>query len=326
MRPVPAGPWGRIWITALVLIVAAVSSLEIVARRAGYQPSVKDDEYAWTWERMRVSDDSPRTVALVGTSRLLLAFSVPTLRELRPTYKPVQLAIDGVQPGGVLIDLANDPDFRGVVIVDTIESGITPENWHSADPYVRAYHHRERAIGSMADRWLTTLVQSHVALLSINGAQLSIQPYVTTFPDRTQYADYSRTDAAAFRERQLVRVRRLMEGPAPTPADADRWLQSALEMEPYVDRIQARGGRVVYVRMPVCDERWIADQHKTPKDQFWDRLAARTHALAIHFADYPTLRDFTCPDTSHLDSKDAPRFTRALLEILIERGVLPEKL
>lgn len=312
---------------ALAIVVASVAWLEWVARRHGFQPSVKDDEYAWTWQRMRVSDDSPRTVAFVGTSRILLAFSSDTFREMLPGWKPVQLAIDGTQPGGVLIDLANDPAFRGIAIVDTLESGITPDDWHRVDAYVRAYHRRWREVGAMADRWLSTLVQSHLALLTARGLHvlthgLRSPPYVTTFADRTQHADYSRTNVAAHRQLQLVRVRKEMEFPPPTAQDADRWLQAALEMEPYIDRIQARGGRVVYLRMPVCDERWVADQRTVPKDLYWDRLAAHTHALTIHFADYPTLRDFACPDTSHLDSKDAPRFTRALLTILIQRGVL----
>lgn len=326
-RPVPAGPWGRTWVTALAIIVVSIAGLEWVARRHGYQPSVKDDEYAWAWQRMRVSDNSPHTVALVGTSRILLAFSSSAFRQMLPGYKPVQLAIDGTQPGGALIDLANDPAFRGVVIVDTLESGITPDDWHRVDSYVRAYHRRWRELGAMADRWLSTLVESHLALLSARGMSvlthgLRSPPYVTTFADRTQHADYSRTNVAFHRQLQLDRIRKVMALPPPTAQNADQWLHTALEMEPYIDRIQARGGRVVYVRMPVCDERWVADQRTVPKALFWDRLAARTHALTIHFADYPTLRDFACPDTSHLDSKDAPRFTRALLAILIQRGVL----
>jgi hypothetical protein len=73
--------------------------------------------------------------------------------------------------------------------------------------------------------------------------------------------------------------------------------------------------------MPTCDERWEADERMFPKALFWDQLAARTHAMAIHFKDYPTLASFPCPDTSHLDKRDAPAFTRGLLEILRQRGV-----
>jgi hypothetical protein len=55
---------------------------------------------------------------------------------------------------------------------------------------------------------------------------------------------------------------------------------------------------------------------------FWDRLAKTTRATTIHFKDYPSLSDFECPDTSHIDSKDGPRFTKALIDILVEKGIV----
>jgi hypothetical protein len=92
--------------------------------------------------------------------------------------------------------------------------------------------------------------------------------------------------------------------------------------EPAIAQIQARGGRVVYVRMPTCDERWTGDEIVFPKAQFWDQLAAQTRALTIHFKDYPELAKFPCPDTSHIESKDAPEFTRTLLDILQRHGAI----
>jgi hypothetical protein len=323
---VPAGPWGRTWIAALVAIALAAGGLESLMRARGYQPSVKDDEYLWAAERGRVSDDSPHTVALLGTSRLLLGASLATLERELPDWKIVQLAIDGTQPAGSLIDLAEDPQFRGVAIVDTIESGITPDAWDRQAAYIATYHRGWRAPGAIAERALATQVQSRLAILSdtamhVLGNGFSAPPYVTTFADRSQDADYTKTDVPALKRRQLERIRAAAHPQPATAAEADAWLPQALAMEPYVDQIQARGGRVVYVRMPVCDERWAADERDVPKALFWDRLAARTHALAIHFADYPTLRDVACPDTSHIDSRDAPRFTHALLAILRDRGL-----
>ena len=37
-----------------------------------------------------------------------------------------------------------------------------------------------------------------------------------------------------------------------------------------------------------------------PREVYWDRLAAHSRALAIHFEDYPHLAGFQCPDGSHL--------------------------
>ncbi|HEU4734900.1 MAG TPA: hypothetical protein VFT22_43710 [Kofleriaceae bacterium] len=324
-RPVPAGPWGRTWIATLVLLVVSLAGVEAFVRARGYRPSVKDNEWAWAWARMRASDGSPHTVALLGTSRIHLAFSQDAFSAALPDWKAVQLAIDGTFPAGSLMDLARDPEFRGIAIVDTLESGLSPDNWYRQDAYIAAYHRRWRAPGAMAERWLATQVQARLAVLSDTGLHtfargFAAPPYVTTFADRTQFADYGLTDVDQRRRQQLERLGTVVP---PTEHDAEVWLADALRLEPYIADLQARGGTVVYLRMPTCDERWTIDQQREPRALFWNRLAAVTRAVAIHFADYPSLRDFACPDTSHIASKDAPRFTRALIEILVDRGVIP---
>jgi hypothetical protein len=45
-------------------------------------------------------------------------------------------------------------------------------------------------------------------------------------------------------------------------------------------------------------------------------LLARTGAVGLHFEDVPAMRGYRCPDGCHLDSRDAPSFTRALLNEL----------
>jgi hypothetical protein len=323
-RPVPAGPWGRTWIATAAIVVVTAAGLEWLARARGYQPSVKDDEYAWAWARTRASDGSPRTVAILGTSRIQLAFSQPAFAAALPDWKSVQLAIDGTQPAGSLIDLGRDPRFRGVAIVDSVELAFAPESRARQDPYLAVYHRRWRAPSAMLERVLATQIETRLALLSDTGLH-ALQtgwspPYVTTFADRTQFADYALSEVARRRRKLLERIGVVTP---PTQHDADVWLEDALQLEPSIAEIQARGGTVVYLRMPTCDERWVADQQSVPRALFWDRLAARTHATTIHFADYPSLRDFECFDTSHIASKDGPRLTRAVIEILVERGVIP---
>ena len=44
---------------------------------------------------------------------------------------------------------------------------------------------------------------------------------------------------------------------------------------------------------------------------------------AIHFEDYPGLSGYDCPDGSHLDVRDARKFTRALVRILRVKNRLP---
>jgi hypothetical protein len=310
-----------------VLFAGSMIGLEIGVRAHGYKPSINEDAYSWALERPRASDRSPRTVAILGASRILLAFSPVAFREQLPNHSFVQLAYQSTAPVGSLRDLALDTDFRGVALVDITESQFWPTNWHVQDDLLAAFHRGWRGSGQLAERWLTTQVQSKVAVLAVDGLRIlgslveegtwPSPPYTTTYPDRTKFADYDLVDAERKRR---IRLQRLAGSPA--PADAEQWLVHALSQELFIALIESRGGKVVYLRMPTCDERWATDEAKMPKAQFWDRLARLSRATMIHFKDYPSLSRFECPDTSHIDSKDGPAFTRALIDILVQRGVV----
>ena len=103
------------------------------------------------------------------------------------------------------------------------------------------------------------------------------------------------------------------------------WGRDILVVEQWVRRIHARGGRVVFVRFPTTGEHWEMEQEVYAKQLYWDRLPEWTTAETIHFLDTEGLRGFTCPDTSHIDGRDTPRFTEGLLDELVRRGVLPEE-
>lgn len=316
------------WLCTLVLVGGSVIGLELFVRSRGFAPSVKDDEYMWSIERARAADNSPRTMAILGASRILLAFSPQAFREALPDWTYVQLAKQGSFPLAPLRDLAFDPSFRGVALVDLPEGGFDSFNSESQQPLVATYHKGWRTVGQLGERVLETAVQSHVALLATSGlrtissifleGRFPAPFYTTTFADRTKYADYNLTDVERRRLVQLARI----EAGGVGQANPDVWLQKALSLELHVALIQSRGGEVVFVRMPTCDARWDRDEMFYPKADFWDRFARSTRAQTIHFKDVPALAHFECPDTSHIASKDGPAFTRGLVEVLRSRGLL----
>jgi hypothetical protein len=329
MRQIPGGRWGLTWLVTALLLVGSAIGLELFVRARGYQPSVKEDNYSWALERYRASDNSHHTVAILGASRILLAFSGSAFHERLPDYKFVMLALQGSAPVGSLRDLALDPEFRGVALVAVHEVGFLPWNWPLQDAVIATYHRGWRIAGQLAERWLSTQVQSRVALLASNGLRTLRSllargawpkpPHTTTFADRTKFTYFSAVDVERKRRMRLERIAEA----ASEVTDADSWLVGALAQEIYVLLIQARGGQVVYVRMPTCDERWEFDERMLPKAQFWDRFASMTRAVTVHFKDEPALSSFECPDTSHIASKDGPAFTRGLIDALSRRGVFP---
>lgn len=327
-RPVPGGPWGRSWVVALLLAVLALVRVEQYVRARGYRASVTDDQYLWSLERGKAAAGDPHTLVLLGDSRIQLDIATAELRRKLPGYRVVQLAVQFTTPTAALADLAADDSFRGLVVVGVVEWDLGGEERDTLESYVSTFHRRWRAPGAMAERWLATAVQSRLVFLSATGRRTlegllrdrrwPHAIYVATRPDRSRLADYhfKNVDARLQRNEERLRGRRLWKkGPA-------AWLRHAMLLEPYVQAIRARGGEVVFVRMPMTGLLERASDKSFPRAKYWDRFAAATSARTIHYLDHPGLRGFTLPDDSHMDMRDAPRFTAALADLLVADGLL----
>ncbi|MFI5335266.1 MAG: hypothetical protein ACHQ5A_00660, partial [Opitutales bacterium] len=80
-----------------------------------------------------------------------------------------------------------------------------------------------------------------------------------------------------------------------------------------VHKLQARGGKVVFVRYPMSGKLKEIEAMATPKAGPWTRIIRETGAPGIYFEDYPELASFTCPEWSHLSAADSVEFTRRLV-------------
>lgn len=142
-----------------------------------------------------------------------------------------------------------------------------------------------------------------------------------TCADRSRIADYGKSDLEKLRAAMKKSAMEVLER---KPPDPETWLKEAMAFDALARKIQARGGRVVFLRLPTRDELWQSQETRNPKRLYWDRLAEKASATMIHFRDVDSLKDFPCPDMSHLDYQDACRFTKALVQELRKRGVIPE--
>ena len=97
-----------------------------------------DDALRWSVLR-HAADGDRRVVAFVGTSRMELAYSAQAFAAAAPQLRGIQLAINGVPAIGVLEDLASDPAFQGVAVVDIDEWDIAwGDALDQAKPYIGA--------------------------------------------------------------------------------------------------------------------------------------------------------------------------------------------
>lgn len=333
-RAWPEGPWLKTWLLAIALALAAVAGWEAELRHLGHRPTIVDDDALWASQRDRVyTTDGRKPIVLIGDCRIQLGLVPQVLRNSLPGRRIVQLAIQETSPIATLRDLAADPRFDGIVICGLDSRQLCKDMWDTQQRYV-AYYHTAYHWNARVNRFLSTLMQktlvslhprlrlSELTILLARGKPFPAPYYLETHADRSRLADYGGVDLEAHRKWALDRTHWLSND-RQLPG-VEEWLHDAMEVEEWVGTIQARGGRVVFMRPPTSGQVYDYEEFIFPKAMFWDAFAARTSALCIHFKDVPQLAGFDCPDTVHLDRADAPRFTRELGKTLVARDLLGE--
>ena len=338
-RRTPDQPWGQIALVAVLLTLVAFAAWEIRARSKGYVGGFDDTMDIWAGWRNSVKPDS---VVIIGDSRPLFDLDLNTL-EGAFGKRPIQLAIAGSSCFPVLQDLANDESFRGDVIVslvpimyftpgsplmktsvDALQRRRTqsPSQWFSNQVYM------------LVDEWVASFNMEDLNLanllldLPIPNREGSLVP--PRFPPCFQVMDRDRRTwmlkaceevGGPMQQAVVASWQRLfVEPPPPTwvPAEAFREMMGKEIEGMYgatvtaVEKIRARGGRVVFVRFPHTGWLKEVESHATPRGPTWDRVLAETRAPGIHFEDYPELAGFDCPEWSHLSASDSVEFTKRL--------------
>ena len=80
-----------------------------------------------------------------------------------------------------------------------------------------------------------------------------------------------------------------------------------------VEKIRARGGKIVFVRLPHSGGLKALEDRDRPRAHTWDPLLKRTSAPGIYYSDFPELAGFNCPEWSHLSAGDSVEFTKRLV-------------
>lgn len=327
----PAQRWGRVWLIAAIIAAVIVAGFEYHWRALGYRPNIRDSAQLWSIQRDRVYAGSRIPLVLLGASRIEFGIDMKELADLLPRYKPVMLAQNAHYPLAVLRDLANDDHFHGVVLCDIESNGLNRLYFGHQQPLVD-YYHTQWSPSWHIHRLLLTLWQKHavvadpdlgiVAVLTrlIAGQAPPAPDYFRFFADRSGDIDYRKTNAAAARRHfdELVE-----KGSLPKAlSKPDEWFDGLSTVYGWVKKIQARGGKVIFYRSPISGVLPKAEAIMYPPAQYWDRFVATSPAPVLDAEKIPQLDAFQEPDDSHLDYRDKPAYTRALVGVLESRGLV----
>lgn len=320
-----------------VLVIASVVLWESFLRQQGFTLSYNDDTGLWANARKKIYGTKPAGPVIVGTSRAKFDLHLATWKNITGKA-PLQLGIVGTNPRPVLRDLANDQHFSGTVLIDVMEplfflpDGSFMES--SAKKRLEFYPHWSVSqqvgfhIGQKLEKHLLFLDEEQFSLNAIvKRLPIGSRPGVfvfPTFPLDIQYAQpdgqLSFTDAFLKDSTVQRQVQGIWAGLGLTSnkrgVGGDTLTRIMRSVVQSVDQIRARGGQVVFVRFPSSGPVWQAEQQAYPRELYWERLLKETGATGIHFADYPELSQYVCPEWSHLTPADARQFTQSLTRII----------
>ncbi|MEH2048727.1 hypothetical protein [Nostoc sp.] len=316
--------WLKIWLLTPALLLVGISINEILLRQAEHEPSITSNADLFCDVYSQVKKLGANDVILLGASRMQTGFDLKVFQQQFPARKSILLAQSGRGTSyPVFEDIVNSTDFKGIIIIDETEGTLISHNYDQKG-FVD-HCHRNFSLNRQLNHRISALLENKLVFLNPESSSLRLwtnlvikhelpEPFYTkTLSDREQLTDYERADVKFLKEIHDGRLKGIEDQVKQSFVSPEKWLQQTEHWQTLVDKFHGQGGRVIFVRMPVSQERWKFERKITPPERYWKRFVNKLNVESVHFADYPDLSNFKLPDTSHLDMRDKPVFTRSLL-------------
>ena len=344
-RDIPDRDWRLAWILCLALVMVGVAGWELLARSMQHLPGDFDETVnfaaQWAEERRKLDEpDHQYRVVLLGSSRMLWNADLDILEEELGT-RPLQLAIAGTSPALMLEDLVNNTDFDGLVLV-----GVTTFLFNRLD---------EGFFGGQALEWydnpspserssvrLHTFLSAHFGFLDDGFKLFELIDHYSQLPERDGAFDLSsgiwklgrhtedrQTDMWApvevegsFDNAQILAF--WMQGLSRDPETPERMAEiadSAVEFfAPLVDELRARGGDIVFIRMPSAGKYLEHDLATNYRELTWQPMTEGIDAVWLNTMDYPALStELELPEWSHLSRQSQDDLSRRIVPVIEAR-------
>jgi hypothetical protein len=340
-RPIPPAPWRGIAVVITIVLFVATALWELYARSMGYAPTLNDNDDLWAITRRKVQ---PESIVIIGDSR---AWFDVDLDEFQKGLgkRPIQLAAPGSATYPVLADLANDKNFHGTIICSVVPHLFfappdTPP-MERAEKNMKRFHNQTPA--QNASEYLGMWLEERVAFLKPDDLSLQGLLNQLPIPNRSgalvppTFPPYFQTEDPERRARmwekcaepgselakkiQQVWIPLFSLPPPPSYIPKDVFMAKMKEgtekrfadTVDAVEKIRARGGKIVFVRFPHSGALKEIEDKITPRQQTWEPLLQMTHAPGIYYSDFPELSGFNCPEWSHLSAGDSVEFSKRLV-------------
>jgi hypothetical protein len=324
----------------LALVTAGVAAWEWKMRSLGLEAGDLDDTPShWAVERKRLDTGDHDGVVIVGQSRILFDTDLGVWKELTGRT-PVQLALPGTNARPFLVSIAEDTDFKGLVLCDIQQEtffsdrlGGLPQfigmekKWRDESPSEKFGHQvgllLSRKFAFLDDQYSLFSLIEHIRIENDRAGEDG--PYFDVWKlseslDHRQYFLWHRIQKNEYLREHARQAWSPPGGTERPPLPKDQIDKAIAETIAAIRKIRARGGEVVLIRPPSMGPYLEREEHRAPRAATWDRLLRETGVFAIHFQDYPSMQGLELPEWSHLTREDAARFTRAYVAVLMDHA------
>src|ERR1043166_1041293 len=325
-RPIPPAPWRGIAVVVTIVVIAATTAWELYSRSLGYAPTLNDNEDPWTLRRRIVA---PESIVIIGDAR---AWFDVDLDEFQKGLgkRPIQLAMAGSTVWPALADLADDKNFHGTIICSVVPHlffappGSPP--MERAEKGVKRFKNQTPA--QRVSEYLAMPLEEHVAFLKPDDLSLEGLLNQLPIPNRPGaqvppiFPPYFQAEDRERRARMWEKcaepgselAKRIQQiwlplftlPPPPSYVPKDIFMeqmkkgieQRFADVTAAIEKIRARGGKIVFVRFPHTGGPNELEDKIMPRQQSWDPLLQMTRAPGIYYSDFPDLSGFDCPERS----------------------------
>lgn len=325
---------------ALFLGLALLTSWELYWKSQGYFSELDDNKALWAVNRAKVDDLSKDDVVILGSSRAHFDLQLNEWEHITGK-RPIMLASDGTTPTPVFKDIVENTNFAGTVVIgiapglffNPIEKGFM---WNRAQ--VRIDHFYDRTYAQKANHYLSLPLERSFSFLNASEEQWSDDIDLKTLVQKFQFGN--RTEGPppipfnnfgfVDKDRNVTMFEKTKTDTAFANTVITAWRVFSSDAPPsvlepvvgfyneWIPKLEARGGKVIFLRLPSSGSFRERELKNIPRESFWDAFLAETNSAGYHFEDYPQLNQFTCPEESHLYTPDARVLTKELLQILIQ--------
>lgn len=328
----------RIYFLTAVSVGCFILAWECYWRSRGFGISFNDDKVLWSCKRKEVYAPHDEATVFIGGSRIKFDLDILTWEKLTGE-KAIQLAFVGTSPRPILHHLARDKKFKGKVVIDVTEPSFLAmdsiQREKSAQQAISYFEHETPA--QKASVPISILLESHLVFLEegkfglntlLDRLKLPLRggPMRPMLPKEFSFSTANRQSVLTeiflsdetMRKTVIDTWAKISSGNKTIPVEGDVLKRYFDELKSSIDKIESRGGRVIFVRPPCSGLNLERETRQYPRESYWDKLLAHTKTPGIHYEDHAGMVRLVCPDGSHLSPRDAKKYTAHLIAALKE--------